>query len=100
MSNEILISLAVAVTALAAFVLDRQVLGGVPPKIGRLFALIAVEIGVVLLYHSLVLVPAILELPDFADRLAALGSVVEVPWWIGAGLIVVGGVGLGVSRAP
>lgn len=52
---------------------------------------IAVVCGVILVYYSLAIEPEILAHPDVLRRLESLGSVTQLPLWVGA---VVGGVGL------
>ena len=50
-------------------------------------------VGVLLLYYATSLQPAIAGLPTVVDRMHRLGSVTEVPVWVGTVAIAVGGVG-------
>ena len=49
--------------------------------------LLLAAIGVLVLYYALVVEPALLRVPHVVDRMRRLGSVVTVPWWVGAAVL-------------
>jgi len=60
------------------------------PPVPEMLAVIIAVCGALLLFYALWVMPVVLALPELVSRLSQLSSVVEVPYWIGAGLSVVG----------
>lgn len=73
------------VTAGLAWALDH--LASQRLRSSQWMSLVMAAIGVLLLYYTLVVEPALQLVPRIVVRMQRLGSVVTVPWWVGAAVL-------------
>jgi len=66
------------------------------------FGAVAVAVGLILVYYTVSVEPALQQHPEVLKRLRALGSVTSVPLWLGVVIAAAGGVTtlVGLTRRP